>query len=92
MRSPRRPKRFLFLERIDHGLVIEDVHFSIQRAKPGLMRKQLRERDRSLAGLSKLRPEFCDTLAYIDLLFLQCVEHTGTAQTFGRRPNQDQRV
>src|SRR5205085_12538769 len=92
VRASRRPIRFLFLERIDDGFVIEHVHFLIQRGESRLMRKQLRERDLVFSGLAESRPELPHSLLDVDLVFLQNVQKTCAAESFGRRPNQNESV
>ena len=90
--GPRRPQRSLFLQRTDNVFVFGHVHRFIKSAKPGLMRKQLRERDLFLPGLRKLRPELRDALFDVDLVFLQDMQHAGAAESLGRRPNENERV
>src|SRR6266480_1934897 len=64
----------------------------MQRTKRGLMRKQLRKRNFFLTGLGKLRPELCDSLVYVDVVFLQCMQKTRAAHTLCCRPNEDECV
>ena len=92
MRGPRRPQRLLRFKRLNNRAVIEHIYSSIQGAKSGLMRKQLRERDFFFAGLGKLRPELRDPLVDVDVVFLQHMQNTRAADSFCRRPYQNKRV
>jgi hypothetical protein len=92
MRGPRRPQRLLRFKRLNNCVVIDYVDSSIQGAKSGLMRKQLRKRDLFFAGLGKLRPELCDPLVDVDVVFLQHMQKTGAADSLCRRPYQHERV
>ena len=64
----------------------------IQRDEAGLMGKQLRKRDFAFTALRKFRPELRDALLDSDRMFLQDMEETGAAQSFRRRPEENQRV
>src|SRR4029077_20729116 len=65
---------------------------SIQRGEPGRMRKQLRRCYLFFPGLRKLRPELNYALRDVDLIFLERVQDAGAAESFRRRPNQNERV
>src|ERR1700682_3943519 len=56
------------------------------------MRKHLRDRDCLFARSRKLRPELSDASFDVDLVFLQDMQHTGAAESLGRRPDEDKRV
>src|ERR1700704_360090 len=56
------------------------------------MRKQLRDRDRFLVRLRKLRPELSDASVDGDLFFLQNMQHTGGAEPLRRRPDENECV
>jgi hypothetical protein len=92
VRSSWRPKRFLFFERGNDARIIEYVSFSIQSGEPGSVRKQLRQRDVFLAGLSKLRPKFRDAAFNLDLVLLQNMQNACAADPLRGRPNQDKRI
>src|SRR5438046_10119773 len=92
MRGPGRPQRLLRLECVNHCTVIEHVDASIQSAKPGLMRQQLRERDFFFVGLGKFGPELRDAAVNVDLMFLQDMKKTRAADSFCRRPNENGRT
>ena len=46
----------------------------------------------SFPALREFRPELGDATFDVDLVFLQDVEQTGAAQSFRRRPDENQRV
>src|ERR1700730_6576263 len=56
------------------------------------MREQLRQCDLFFPGLCKLRPELSYALRDVDLIFLERVQDAAAAQSFRRRPNQNERV
>ena len=89
MRGSRRPERRLFFERANDCGVIGDIHFCIEQDEAGLMGEQLRERDCIFPGLRKFRPELRDALLDRDRIFLQDMEQAGAAQSFRRRPEEN---
>src|SRR6266404_1432421 len=89
MSRSRRPVWRLRLERCDHGFVIQNVDLAIQRRESGLMRKQLRERYVLFSSLGEFRPELRDTMADVDLVFLQNVKKGGASESFRCGPNQN---
>ena len=82
----------LRFERSNYCDVIENIYASIQGAKAGLMGKQLRNRDFFFAGLRKLWPKLGDPSINVDLMFLQGVQGTRAANSFCRRPDENERV
>jgi hypothetical protein len=56
------------------------------------MGKQLREGNLVFAGLPEFRPELSHALLDVDLVFLQNVQNTPAAESFRRRPDQDERI
>ena len=83
------PKWRLFFQRADHSVVLSHVNFFIERAQTSGMRNQLRDVDIGLAALTKLRPEFRNTTINFDFVFLKRMQQTGAADSFRRRPHQD---
>ncbi len=92
MSSSGRPQWSLRFERSNNCAVIENIYASIQGAKPGLMRKQLRKRDLFFAGLRKFWPKLGDPPVNVDLMFLQGVQDTCAANSLCRRPDEDEGV
>ena len=56
------------------------------------MGEQLRERDFAFTALRKFRPELRDALLDRDRIFLQDMEQAGAAQSFRRRPEENECV
>src|SRR2546430_1613212 len=56
------------------------------------MRKQLRERDLFFSSLREFRPELPYSSFDVDLVFLQKMQETRTAESFSRRPDQNEGV
>lgn len=88
----RRPERRLFFERANDRIVVGDINFLIERDEAGLMGKQLRKRDFAFTALRKFRPKLRDALLDSDRIFLQDMEETGAAESFRRRPDENQCV
>src|SRR5882762_4142633 len=92
MCGPRRPQRRLHFERLDHRAVVKHINSRIQSAKPGLMRKQLRQRDFFFASLSELRPKLRHPPADLNFVLLQHMEDTRAGNSLGGRPDEDKRI
>src|SRR5262245_50311799 len=92
MCSSRRPQWRLHFERPDHGAVIQYIHSRVQRAKPGLMRKQLRQRDFFFASLTELRPKLRHAPVDANPVLLQHMQDACAANPLRGRPDEDKRI
>jgi hypothetical protein len=82
----------LYFECPDNGAVIKYINSRIQSAKPGLMRKQLRQRDFFFASLSELGPKVRYAPVDANPVLLQHMQDACAANSLGGRPDEDERV
>src|SRR5437868_10876389 len=92
MRAAGWPKRPLLFQRPNNCRIISDLGILIERTDSGRMRKQLREGDIRLSVLSELRPKLRNAPFNFDFVFLEGVEQTSAADSFGCRPDKHDRV
>src|SRR5207247_5301692 len=88
MCGPRWPQWLLYFECPDNSAVIEDIDPRIQSAKPGLMRKQLRQRDFFFPSLSELGPKLRYAPVDANPVLLQHVQAACAAHSLGGRPDE----
>src|SRR6266545_11764 len=92
MGSPRRPQWLLRFECSNNSTVIEHIDSRVHRAKCGLMRKQLCQRDLLFASLSELRPKLRHGPVDANPALLQQMQNACAANSLGGRPDEDKRM
>ena len=90
--APNRPERALSFQCCNDGGVIGYRDGNVERAKPGLMRHDLCDRERPLSVLCELGPILLHPIENIPVVFLQRVEQTCACDALGGRPHQHDRV